>query len=80
MIVFLAVLVLVGLCVLGLGVNVFFRKKGFPEYDVGSNGEMKKRGIRCFKDEDADMHRIKCSGNCGECSPAAAGDEVLKKD
>ena len=31
---FLAVLVLVALCVLALGVNVFFRGREFPHYDV----------------------------------------------
>ena len=58
--VFLAVLVLVGLCVLGLGVNILFFKKEFPKYDVGSNEEMRKRGIRCFKDDDAALHETPC--------------------
>lgn len=70
--VFLATLVIVALCVLGLGVNIFFRKKDFPKYDVGSNEEMKKRGIRCFKDEDAALHNKKCTGNysdaCKTCN------------
>ena len=64
--VFLVVLALVALCVVGLGVNIFFRKKDFPAYDVGSNEEMAKRGIRCFKDEDADMHGRTCPGGQGE--------------
>ena len=54
--VFLVVLVLVGLCVVGLGVNILFFGKEFPKYDVGSNEEMRRRGIRCFKDEDAALH------------------------
>ena len=67
--VFLLVLVLVGLCVFGLCFNIIFRKKEFPKYDVGSNEEMRKRGIRCFKDEDAALHdALNCSGNCDECS------------
>ena len=70
--VFLAALALVALCVLGLGVNVIFRKKDFPHYDVGSNEEMRKRGIRCFKDEDASLHERKCTGNyseaCKDCA------------
>ena len=69
--VFLVVLVLVGLCILGLGVNILFLGKEFPKYDVGSNEEMRKRGIRCFKDEDAALHRKACSGNqseaCQDC-------------
>jgi len=68
---FLAVLAIVALCILGLGVNIFFRGKEFPHYDVGSNEEMRKRGIRCYKDEDAALHARKCKGNgsdsCKDC-------------
>ena len=68
--VFLVVLVLVGLCVLGLGVNIL-RGREFPKYDVGSNEEMRKRGIRCFKDEDAALHGRTCDGRdadaCKDC-------------
>ena len=70
--VFLAALVLVALCVFGLCFNIIFRKKDFPHYDVGSNEEMRKRGIRCYKDEDAALHKKVCSGNyseaCKDCS------------
>ena len=68
--VFLVVLVLVGLCVLGLGVSIL-RGREFPKYDVGSNEEMRKRGIRCFKDEDAALHGRPCTGErsdaCTDC-------------
>ncbi|MCQ2182240.1 MAG: hypothetical protein MJY89_02405 [Bacteroidales bacterium] len=74
---FLAVFVLVALCVFGMCFNVIFRKKDFPHYDVGSNEEMRKRGIRCFKDEDAALHSKKCSGNyseaCKDCSLYGTG-------
>ena len=64
---FVATLILVGLCVVGMGVNLFFRKDGrFPQYDVGSNEEMQKRGIRCFKDEDAALHARGCKGSYGD--------------
>lgn len=70
---FLVTLVAVAVCVFGLCFNIIFRKDGeFPKYDVGSNEEMRKRGIRCFKDEDAELHKNKCSGNyseaCKDCS------------
>ena len=70
--VFLVVLVLVGLCILGLGVNILFLGKEFPKYDVGSNEEMRKRGIRCFKDEDAALQgHPQCAGElsdaCKDC-------------
>ncbi len=64
-------LILVGLCVFGLCFNVIFRKKDFPHYDVGSNEEMRKRGIKCYKDVDAALHKKKCTGSqtdaCKEC-------------
>ena len=52
--------------------NIIFRRDGkFPQFDVGSNEEMRKRGIRCFKDEDAALHASKCTGNysaaCKDC-------------
>ena len=57
--------------------NVVFRRKEFPRYDVGSNEEMRKRGIRCFKDEDAALHGKHCPGNdgdaCKDCSLYESG-------
>lgn len=55
---------------------VFLLKKDgeFPKFDVGSNPEMHKRGIYCFKDVDAQYHSPKkraCSGDlsadCKDC-------------
>ena len=73
MTVFLAAAVLLGLGVFGMCVSIIFKKDGhFPHYDVGSNEEMRKRGIRCFKDEDADLHGKVCKGNfseaCKDCN------------
>ena len=68
--VFLAVLALVALCVIALSVGIL-AGRGFPKYDVGSNEEMRRRGIRCFKDEDADLHGKACTGRqteaCKDC-------------
>jgi len=70
--VFLLTLAIVALCVIGMSFNILFRHKEFPKYDVGSNEEMRKRGIRCYKDEDAALHSKKCTGNyseaCKECN------------
>lgn len=72
MTVFLVTLAAVALCVFGLCFNIIFRNKEFPKYDVGSNEEMRKRGIRCYKDEDAALHGKHCTGNysdaCKDCS------------
>lgn len=71
MAVFLLSAVILLLCVTGMCFNILFRKKDFPHYDVGSNEEMRRRGIRCYKDEDAALHRRTCSGGeseaCKEC-------------
>ena len=77
--VLLAAVILVGLCVFGLCFNIIFRKNGkFPETDVGSNREMRKRGIKCAKEDEIrmwgkqnkkpreDCGDIDCS-TCGEC-------------
>ena len=49
----IAALVLVGLCVIGLCFNIIFRKNGhFPETEISSNREMRKRGIICAKEEE----------------------------
>lgn len=75
--VFLLALAVVALCVFGLCFNIIFRKKEFPKYDVGSNEEMRKRGIRCYKDEDAALHSRKCTGDyseaCKECKLYESG-------
>lgn len=69
--VFLVTLAVVAICIFGLCFNIIFRGKEFPKYDVGSNEEMKKIGIRCFKEVDAELHSKPCSGGtseaCKEC-------------
>ena len=45
----LIVTVLVGLAFLGLGFNIFFRKKLFPETELGKNKNMKALGLSCAK-------------------------------
>lgn len=51
--VFIAAILLVAFCVLGLCFNIIFRKNGkFPETEISSNREMRKLGIRCAKEEE----------------------------
>lgn len=70
--VILLAIFLLALCVVGLGFNIIFRKKGFPDYDVGSNEEMQKLGIRCYKEIDAELQGLSCdaeiSDACKDCS------------
>ena len=75
---FLAVLALIAFCVFGLCFNIIFRKDGkFPETEIENNKEMRKRGIKCAKEEeitlwgkkDKDGNPVACDeGGCGSCS------------
>lgn len=69
---FLVALAVIAIGVFGMCFNIVFRRKEFPQFDVGSNEEMRKRGIRCYKDVDAELHGRRCTGNhsdaCKECN------------
>ena len=74
---FIAVLILIALCVFGLCFNIIFRKDGkFPETEIENNREMKKRGITCAKEDEIKLWGKKgpdgkpeCSeGGCSSCS------------
>lgn len=69
--VFLAAAAVILLCVFGLCFNIIFRKDGrFPQFDVGSNEQMRSRGILCMSEEqklmDASLGKKVCSGNFSE--------------
>ena len=53
--VFLAAVVFVGLAVLLLGVNIFFFHRPFPDGEISTNPEMRKRGIQCAKQEELEL-------------------------
>lgn len=44
--------ILLALCVIGLGFNIFFRKKAFPDGEISTNPELRKQGIVCTREED----------------------------
>jgi len=51
--VLLLTFLIVVICVLLLGIRVFFTKNGtFPDTHIGKNKAMKKRGIHCAKTQD----------------------------
>lgn len=83
--VFLAALLLVGICVLGMCFNILFRKNGeFPEYEVSKNREMRKLGIRCMHEQDEDIHgkhgnRAKDHNCNGQFSDACKGCSFYKE-
>ena len=74
--VFLAAVLFLGLAVLLLGVNIFFFHRPFPDGEISTNPEMRKRGIKCAKEEELEMLACRegkkvCSGNysdaCASC-------------
>lgn len=73
----IASVILVSLCVFGLCFNIIFRKDGkFPETEIENNREMRKRGIKCAKEEEIKLWGKKnpdgtpvCDdGGCSSCS------------
>lgn len=70
----------VALCVFGMCFNIIFRKGGkFPEYEVGENAEMRKLGIKCVRQEEAEERakrrgkgtvKIECNESCSDCGQA----------
>ena len=73
----LAAIIFVGIAVLLLGVNIFFFHRPFPDGEISTNPEMRKRGIKCAKQEEMEMlarqkGKKLCDGNysdaCASCS------------
>lgn len=73
----LAAVLFVGLAVLLLGVNIFFFRRPFPNGEISAHPEMRKRGIKCVKEEE--MERLSarkgtplCDGNDSEACASCA--------
>ena len=73
----LAAIIFVGIAMLLLGVNIFFFHRPFPDGEISTNPEMRKRGIKCAKQEEMEMlarqkGKKLCDGNysdaCASCS------------
>ena len=66
LLILLATVVLVAICFVAIGVQVFFsKKKKFPETEIGHNAEMRKRNIKCSKCEELERCALK---NVAECN------------
>ena len=70
----IAAIILVGLCIFGLCFNIIFRKDGkFPETEIENNREMRKRGIKCAKEEEMKLWGNKNADGRAECSEDGCG-------
>ena len=73
--VFVAAVVFVGLCVLGLGFNIFFRKNGhFPHTDISTNPDMRRLGIKCPRQEELEMLENDAKAGEGGRPSACSGE------
>ena len=64
----LAAIIFVGLAVLLLGVNIFFLKRPFPNGEISTNPEMRKRGIKCARQEELEMLAARKKDRPEHCS------------
>ncbi len=63
-------MILLSLAMLGMMLNILVKKKGkFPEYRVGHNRQLNKKGIKCVKHEELRCHqdRLRNSEGCSGC-------------
>ena len=79
----LAAIVFVGLAVILLGVNIFFFRRPFPDGEISTNPEMRKRGIKCAKQEELEMLSAKkgrkaCDGAYSDACASCALYELEK--
>ena len=51
----IAAIIFVGVAVLLLGVNIYFFHRPFPDGEISTNPEMRKRGIKCAKQEELEL-------------------------
>ena len=56
--VFLLAVLLMALAVAGMAVTILFKKDGrFPDGEISHNKELRRRGIRCAKEEELRLWR-----------------------
>ncbi len=73
----LAAIVFVGIAVLLLGVNIFFFHRPFPDGEISTNPQMRKRGIKCARQEEMEMlaaRKNKMPGPAGHDGAACDGN------
>ncbi|MBQ4183823.1 MAG: hypothetical protein II652_02590 [Bacteroidales bacterium] len=75
----LAAIIFVGAAVLLLGVNIFFFHRPFPDGEISTNPEMRRRGIKCAKQEEIELLAKRSGKTCsGEYSDACKSCALYK--
>ena len=72
-----AAIIFIGVAVLLLGVNIFFFHRPFPDGEISTNPEMRKRGIKCAKQEELELLAAQkgkkvCSGEYSDACKSCA--------
>ena len=72
-----AAIIFVGIAVLLLGVNIFFFHRPLPDGEISTNPEMRKRGIKCAKQEELELLAAQkgkkvCSGEYSDACKSCA--------
>ncbi|MCQ2184533.1 MAG: hypothetical protein MJY62_03880 [Bacteroidales bacterium] len=83
---FAITLAIVLICVIGLSFNIL-RGKEFPETEVSSNKEMRRRGITCAKQDEMRIWRKNHGGrkpdcpapDCSECGACNGKETFIEK-
>jgi len=61
-------LLLVAVAIIFLGIRIFFTRMGrFKDFHIGSNPEMRKRGITCAKNTDIGYTSASRKDMCAAC-------------
>ncbi|HPV17241.1 MAG: hypothetical protein GT597_11260 [Bacteroidales bacterium] len=59
-----------------LGIRILLRKNGrFPQFHVGHNKEMRKRGIKCAQATDTGCTPLNRTGSCSSRGNVASSTE-----
>jgi hypothetical protein len=74
--IYLIAILILGIAVFFMCFNIIFRKKPFPDSEIGHNRELRKRGIICAKEDE-----IKRWGRnkCISCEETCAIKDTLNK-
>jgi hypothetical protein len=76
----IAAIVILAICVFGMCFSIIFRKNGkFPETEISKNEEMRKRGIKCMREQEEEMlskngrkKSVSCEGGNGSACSACS--------
>jgi hypothetical protein len=76
--VFILTVILLALCIAGLGIRIWIKGE-FTENEISRNKNMKKLGINCVKSEETEQFGGQNSDTCAACSLLNSCNKNVKK-